>query len=242
MTKPVASVGSLSTGSSYPKREIDMTKHFLAGAALAFALIAPQAFGAGTPTLPAGFVLPTGTRDASKAIAGNYKLDPNHVAVLARVSHMGFSISVFRFEKATASLIWNPTAVAKSKVTAEVETGSIATNVPGFAEQLKGKDYLDAGTYPKATFVSRAFHQKDATHGTVSGDFTLKGKTHPVMFAVTLVGAGPGFAGSMEMGHVIGMHAETNINPQDFGLPAVFTDPIQLVVDTEFDRTKALNP
>jgi polyisoprenoid-binding protein YceI len=89
--------------------------------------------------------------------------------------------------------------------------------------------------------VSTAFVQKDATHGTVRGNFTLRGKTVPVTFAVTLVGAGPGFAGSMEMGHVIGMHAETNINPKDFGFPAMFDQPIGIVIDTEFDRTKALN-
>ena len=220
-------------------------KHLLAGAALAFAVTAPQAFGAATtstPTLPPGFVVPTGTKDATRAIAGNYALDPNHVAVLARVSHIGFSISVFRFEKVSASLHWEPKDVAKSKVSATVQTGSIATNVPGFADQLRGKDYLDAAKFPKATFVSTAFVQKDATHGTVRGNFTLKGKTRPVTFAVTLVGAGPGFAGSMEMGHVIGMHAETSINPEDFGLPATFKDPIQLVIDTEFDRTKKLNP
>jgi polyisoprenoid-binding protein YceI len=219
-------------------------KHILAGAALAFSLTAPQALGAAaekTPTLPPGFVVPTGTKDATKAIAGNYGLDPNHVAVLARVSHIGFSISVFRFEKVSASLHWDPKNVAASKVSATVQTGSITTNVPGFAEQLKGAEYLNAAKFPKATFVSTAFVQKDATHGTVRGNFTLRGKTVPVTFAVTLVGAGPGFAGSMEMGHVIGMHAETNINPKDFGLPAMFDQPIGIVIDTEFDRTKALN-
>jgi hypothetical protein len=38
------------------------------------------------------------------------------------------------------------------------------------------------------------------------------------------------------------MHAETNINPKDFGLPAMFNEPIGITIDTEFDRTKALNP
>lgn len=215
------------------------------GSIVALALTVPQAFGANAgkpPTLPPGFVVPTGTKDATKAIAGNYALDPNHVAVLARVSHAGFSISLFRFEKASAKLYWNPKDVAKSIVSATVETGSITTNVPKFADQLRGAEYLNTARYPKATFVSHAFKQTDSTHGTVKGAFTLRGKTMPVTFAVTLVGAGPGFAGSMEMGHVIGMHAETSINPQDFGLPAMFKDPIQLVIDTEFDRTKALNP
>jgi polyisoprenoid-binding protein YceI len=223
------------------KREITMkTIQFIAGAALAFALTVPQAFGADAP--PPGFVIPKGSLDATKAIAGNYVLDPNHVGVVARVSHLGFSMSVFRFGTVSAKLLWNPADVAKSTLSATVETKSLETNVPGFADELTGPGFLDAEKYPTATFVSTAFKQTDATHGTVAGTFTLRGKSAPVTFAVTLVGAGPGFAGSMEMGHVIGMHAETSINPQDFGLPAMFDTPILLSVDTEFDRKKADNP
>ena len=70
----------------------------------------------------------------------------------------------------------------------------------------------------------------------VDGKFTLMGKTVPLTFDVTLIGAGPGFAGSPAMGHVIGIHAETAINPQDFGMSPFFKTPIQLVIDTEFDK------
>jgi hypothetical protein len=34
----------------------------------------------------------------------------------------------------------------------------------------------------------------------------------------------------------IGMQARTTIDPQDYGLPAMFTDPIEILVDTEFER------
>ncbi len=218
------------------------TKHILAGAVLALSLTAPQALGADAQTPPPGFVVPKGTQDVTKAIAGNYVLDPNHVGVVARVSHLGFSMSVFRFGKVEAKLFWDPKDVSKARLSATVDVASIESNVPNFATELAGPNFLDAAKYPKATFVSTAFHQTDATHGTVDGTFTLHGKSMPVTFAVTLVGAGPGFAGSMEMGHVIGMHAETTINPQDFGFPAMFDTPIQLSVDTEFDRKKADNP
>ena len=53
---------------------------------------------------------------------------------------------------------------------------------------------------------------------------------------VTLVGAGPGFAGSPVMGHLIGIHADGAIHPQDFGMSPFFTTPIELVIDTEFDK------
>jgi polyisoprenoid-binding protein YceI len=203
----------------------------------ALALAVPAALAADPAPAPAPtFVLPHGGKDVTKAIAGDYTLDSNHVGVVARVSHMGFSLSVFRFDKVSGKLTWDPKAIAASQLSATVETGSIASNVPGFAAELVGPKYLDAATYPQATFVSTAFKKLSATHGKVTGNFTLRGKTMPVTFDVTLVGAGPGFAGGPVMGHVIGIHAEGSINPQDYGMGPFFKDPIQLVIDTEFDR------
>jgi polyisoprenoid-binding protein YceI len=220
--------------------EKPVVKPLLVGALVALAVTLPQILHA--EVQQPNFVIPLGSKDASKAIAGNYTLDPNHVGVVARVSHLNFSISIFRFEKAKAVLTWNPRDVARSRLDATVDTASITSNVPGFAQELSGVAYLDTAKYPEATFVSTAFHQTDKTHGTVLGTFTLRGKSKPMTFVVTLIGAGPGFAGSMEMGHVIGIHAEGTINPQDYGLPAMFKEPIGLVIDTEFDRTKANNP
>jgi polyisoprenoid-binding protein YceI len=180
--------------------------------------------------------IPLGQKDVTLATAGIYTLDPSHVSVEARVSHIGFSTSIFRFGKAKATLQWNPKAIARSKLDATVEVSSLMTNVEGFAEELQGDKYLNAAKNPQASFVSTAFRQRDATHGKVDGRLTLMGKTLPVTFDVTLVGAGPGFAGGPVMGHVIGIHAETSVDPRRLGLPAILSAPIAIVIDTEFDN------
>lgn len=209
------------------------TNSILLGAAI---LLAGATSVAADPAQLTPQQIPMGQHDYHLATAGTYTLDPNHVGVIARVSHMGFSISIFRFGTVAATLDWNPADVAKSKLTATVQTASIESNVPGFAEELQGDQYLKSAKYPTATFVSTAFRQTDAQHGKVDGKFTLMGKTVPLTFDVTLVGAGPGFAGSPVMGHLIGIHAEGAIHPQDFGMSPFFTTPIQLVIDTEFDK------
>jgi len=173
-------------------------------------------------------------KDLSLVTAGSYKLDPNHVAVIARVLHRTFSFSVFRFGVVEGILNWNPAAISGSELTATVQTDSIQTNVKDFATQLI--KFLKSAKYPQATFVSTAFRQTDPTHEFVDGQFTLMGKSEPITFAVSLVGAGPGFTPGGVMGHVIGIHAETSINPHHFGLPDMFGDSIQLVIDTEFDK------
>jgi polyisoprenoid-binding protein YceI len=200
-----------------------------------FAMLALLTGAAGAaPVAP--MHIPHGQNDYHLATAGQYTLDPNHVGVVARISHLGFSLSVFRFGAVAGKLDWNPAAPEKSRLTATVRTASIETNVPKFAQQLAGKDYLKSAAFPIATFVSTAFRKTDAMHGDVTGRLTLMGKTVPLTFHVTLIGAGPGFAGSPAMGHVIGIHAEGEIQAQDFGLPAILGGPIQLTIDTEFDK------
>ena len=207
---------------------------FVAGTLAAFAAASPAVAAETKPSLPPGFVLPHGQHDVRKATAGTYTMDVAHTAVMAHVSHLGFSMSAFRFGKSSATLHWDPAHIEKSTLNATVDPASIQTPVPGFAQQLVGADYLNTAKYPAATFVSTAFHARDFAHGTVDGKLTIVGKTVNATFDVTLIGAGPGFAAGPTMGHVIGIHAATHVDPKALGLPAVFSDPIEITVDTEF--------
>jgi len=198
----------------------------VAAAALALLQAAPV-----LAQLPPGVF--AGERDYRLAPAGAYALDPAHTAVVAKVPHIGYSLSVFRFDKVEGTLTWDGAQPGKTAMNVSVDTASIATPVPGFAAQLAGDGYLKSAAFPKATFVSTAFHQNDATHGRIDGQFTLMGKTVPLTFAVELVGAGKGF-----MGHPrIGAEATAQINPADFGITPMLSGPIQLVIDAEFART-----
>jgi len=197
------------------------------------------AIGAGSMTalaqsapadLPPGVYM--GEADYKQATAGTYTLDPDHASVIARVSHLRYSYSIFRFDRLSATLTWDPANVANCSLTAKVETASINSNVKGFAEQLVGDDFLKARSFPEATFVSTSFRQTSLGRGKIDGQFTLMGKTRPVTFDVELVGAGKGFAGQPR----IGITARTSINPVDFGLPALLGDAIEIVIDSEFQR------
>lgn len=200
-------------------------------AALGLAL-APAAALAGTPQalMPPGVYV--GGQDLADATSGRYEADVAHTAVLARVSHIGYSWSVFRFDKAEAVLTWNATNPEASTLTASVDTASISTPVEGFAKELAGPGFLNSEAHPKATFVSTAFRRIDAKHGKVEGQFTLMGKTKTVVFDVELAGVGKGFGGNPRLG----VTAKGWINPQDYGLPPVFVDPIEIVIEAEFAK------
>src|SRR5215470_13865843 len=187
----------------------------VAGASAASPQSTPQ-------SLPPGVYM--GEADYKQASAGTYTLDPDHTAVIARVSHLRYSYSVFRFDRASATLKWDPDNPAAGSLVARVETASITSNVKGFAQQLAGDDFLKANAFPEASFTSTAFRQVSAGRGKVEGQFTLMGKTRPVTFDAELVGAGKGFAGQPRLG----VTARSSINPVDFGLPALLGDAIEI--------------
>lgn len=191
---------------------------------------AAQAQGAQQNGLPPGVYM--GEADYKQAPAGTYALDPDHASVIARVSHLRYSWSIFRFDRVSGALKWDPVNPANSSITAKVETASITSNVKGFAQDLAGNNFLKSAAFPEATFVSTAFRQMSTRRGKVDGQLTLMGKTKAVTFDVELVGAGKGFVDRPR----IGVNAKGNINPVDFGLPPLFGDSIEIVLDVEFQK------
>ena len=175
--------------------------------------------------------MPVAQHDYKAAPAGKYQIDPKHTGLIARIPHVGFSYSIFRFQTVAGTLSWNPAAPAGDALNVSVDPKSITTApVNGFSDELAGDKFLKTAQFPTATFVSTAFHPEGATHGKVEGDLTVVGVTKHVVFDVDLVGAGKGIIGRP----VIGVTAHTKLDPTVYGMPG-FMNPIELVIDTEFD-------
>jgi polyisoprenoid-binding protein YceI len=200
------------------------SKVFVRALALGAAASLALAAAAGAQTMP------TPSHDYHAAPAGKYVIDTKHTDLHARVPHLGFSYSGFRFQGVTGALVWDPANPRSDTLSVTVDAKSIVTApVDGFSAEIDDK-FLKAAQFPAATFTSTAFHPTSATHGTVEGDLTLIGVTKHVVFEVDLVGDGKGFRGP-----VIGVTAKTTLDPKDYGLPGFITGPIELVIDTEFD-------
>ena len=195
---------------------------------LAFGAAAAFALGTAALAQPA---MPTPEHDYKAAPAGKYVIDAKHTGLVARVPHMGFSYSVFRFQNVTGALAWDPANPAADKLQVTVDPKSITTApVEGFTDELTGEKFLNAVKFPTFTFVSTGFHPEGPAHGKVDGDLTVMGVTKHVVFDVDLVGAGKGFRGP-----VIGVTAKTMLDPKGLGLPPFFATPIELDIDSEFD-------
>jgi len=80
---------------------------------LSLALMAATGGAAGQSNdLPPGVFM--GGKDLAEVRAGTYAIDPDHSAVLARVSHIRYSYLVVRFDKVSGKLTWDPAAPEKS--------------------------------------------------------------------------------------------------------------------------------
>jgi len=199
------------------------------------ALVGALAGVAAAGAAQAQMKMPTPSKDYRAAPAGANALDQSHTAIIVYVSHVGFSYEAFRFLAASGKLRWNPADPAADALQVSVDPKSIATADAGmdFSGELAGAKFLDVAKFPTATFVSRRFRPIDATHGKVDGDLTIMGVTRPAVFDVTLVGAGNEFGRQ-----TLGIHAQSEIAPNAYGLPQPFFGaPIRLVIDAEFHKT-----
>lgn len=175
------------------------------------------------------------SKDPAAAPAGTYAIDGRHVGVVARVLHGGgFSYSIFRFDRVSGAVQWDPANIERSSVTVKVDPKSITSNVPGFADELAGEKFLNSAKWPEATFVSKSVRRTGPTTGEITGDLTLMGVTKPLVVNAELVGAGQGMRAP-----TVGFHGVAKLNRNDFGLTQMagaIGAEIELVIDFEANK------
>ena len=209
------------------------------GLGLALSLAAAPPVFAGQPGPGAGRGGPRppsvpAVKDPKAALAGAYRLDPNHIAIVARLGHAnGISVSVFRFDTARGTLAWDPANPSAIKIEVTVDPASVNTNLKNFAAQIAGEGLLNAAKFPEIKFVSTAFRPVGPTHAQVDGDFTFMGQTKPVTIDVDLVGIGRAPVGRMS----IGFSGTLKFKRTDYGFNAQMGDigeDVTVMLDGEF--------
>ena len=126
------------------------------------------------------------------------------VAAKVTRSHNGS----FKQFNGTIDLLGN--SAEQSRVTIDIEMGSVVTDEDQLTGHLKTPDFFDVGKYPKATFVSTKI-EPSATGGpayTVTGNFDLHGVKKSISFPATIQIAPDN----------VSVNAEFAINRKDFGL------------------------
>jgi polyisoprenoid-binding protein YceI len=143
-----------------------------------------------------------------------WQIDPAHSEIQFSARHMMISTVRGRFRQFSGTVEaddQNPTA---ARVEVQIDAASIDTGDDKRDAHLRSPDFLNVEQYPYITFKSTKVEQRDATHGQITGDLTIRDVTKPVVLEVEYAGMAKSPWGTISAG----FSAHTRINRKDWGL------------------------
>lgn len=143
-----------------------------------------------------------------------YEIDPEHSFIQFKVSHLGFSWLVGRFNDFGGEFTYDPDDPSSSEAEITVQTESVDSDHSERDRHLRNEDFLHVSEYPEARFVSTGFEPKGGDEYTLEGELTLHGTTRPISIDVTHVGAGDDPWG----GYRRGFEGTVTLERSDFGI------------------------
>ena len=161
--------------------------------------------------------------------AGEYKLDPHHTSVTAKLVHMGLSHYTLRFDAVSGRFAFDPHHAAASDVEISIDPKSVDTGDQVFDKKIASK-YFETDKYPSLTFNS-ATVKIVGNHILVDGVLDFHGVKKPVALNVIY----RGFAQSR-----MGFSGEATFKRSEFGVGEwipLEADEVTILVEAEFVKT-----
>lgn len=164
---------------------------------------------------PASLALIAALLSTGPASAADYVIDTDkaHASINFKIKHLGFSWLTGRFDTFKGTFTFDEANPAASKVKVEVDTDSINSNHAERDKHLRGKEFLDTASFPKATFESTAV-KLDGDKAKITGNLTLHGVTKEITIDAARVGGGP----SPWKDYRDGFSGTTTLALKDFGI------------------------
>ena len=179
---------------------------------------------------------PTINTDVIKLRAGQYKLDKAHASLLFKVQHLQLSTYVGRFNEFDASLDFDPTNLADTKLNGVINIASLDINNPALVYDLLTSTWFHESKFPQAVFTTRSVTPINGQKFVFVGDLTWRGVTKEVSLDVTFNGG----ANNLISGkYTLGFAAYGSILRSDFGMDAYIPlvgDQVDIEIYAEFQR------
>ena len=185
----------------------------------------------------ASLITPRVTSEVASLKAGDYKLDRAHATVLFKVSHLGLSTYVGRFNEFDASLDFAPENIAATKLNGIIDIDSLDINNVPLAKDLLGRSWFDQERFPQAVFTTREVREVNANQFEFVGDLDWRGVVKPIALLVTFNG---GANNILSGRYTLGFEAEGTFLRSDFGMDAYIPavgDEIKVEIYAEFQRS-----
>ena len=142
-----------------------------------------------------------------------YDIDPTHTNVIFKIRHGSVSNFYGRFNDTQGTINFDKGNFENSSMDVTVQISSIDTHNRTRDGHLKGADFLNVRQYGEATFKSTGIEAAGEGLYTLTGDFTLSGKTVEIEAEVRDVRTG-----KFNNFDVLGVEARFTIKRSDFGI------------------------
>ena len=175
------------------------------------------------------------TTTAAEVRGTHFVVEPSHTRILFSVNHMGFSTWYGDFTGASGSLAFDGKDPAKSMLAISIPAASISTTNAKLDGELKSAAWLDAAAYPTITFTSTRIVVTGHNQGTITGDLTLHGVTHPITLAAKFNGGG---SNPLDHKYTIGFDATGALSRSSFGVKTyvpLIGDAVTLTISGAFE-------
>ncbi|WP_028762810.1 YceI family protein [Shewanella colwelliana] len=180
-------------------------------------------------SLIAGVMLVAGSVNAA-----DYVIDTKgaHASIQFKVSHLGYSFVVGRFNQFEGGFSFDKNDIKASKINVTIDTASLDSNHAERDKHLRSADFLNVTKFPQADFVSKSVVDKGDGKFVLNGDLTLNGVTKPVAIDADYIGEGKDPWG----GYRVGFVGHTQFALKDFDIqmdlgPASSHVTLDLVVE-----------
>jgi polyisoprenoid-binding protein YceI len=181
---------------------------------------------------PQAAEMPGSAPASAPMAAASYQLDATHTFVHWEVLHMGTSTIRGRLDRSSGKVQFD---AQKQQLTLaiSIDTASVNSGVPILDKLLRGSAMLDAEGHPQAYFTARSARFEGAAVREVTGEFTLRGTSQPLVLKALRwkCGFNPLFRRE-----VCGGDFEAELDRSSFGithsLPLV-ADKVRLLIQVE---------
>lgn len=143
-----------------------------------------------------------------------YSIDPTHSEIIFKVKHLMITTVTGRFTKFTATMNSSAADFSDAQISFEADVNSISTDNEQRDGHLKSDDFFNAGQFPSMRFASTKLEKKSDTEFVLTGDLTIRDKTHPISLKTEYTGTVTDPYGQTKAGFEL----EGKLNRKDFGL------------------------
>lgn len=165
-----------------------------------------------------------------------YTIDPDHFSIGFLVDHVGYARQLGKFLTGEGHFVYDEDANELISGEVTIAADSVFTNHDRRDRHLKSDDFLHARRHGEIHFKATEYRPDDQDSGTLAGDLTLLGQTHPVELSVTI-----NKTGEYPFGHekyTIGISARTTIERSQWGMTygiedGLVGDEVELIFEIE---------